>query len=109
MKRAKKKKPAVIEATSEAASSAGIEEQPAPSPDKKAEKPRQPPSPGKQLRLQAGRYLKEIDKELRYALKQQASDRRGKVPRRERHPLGEDRAPGLEEDQRYGHGARESR
>ena len=73
MKRAKKKKPAIVEAPSETASSAGIEEQPAPSPAKAAEKPRQPPSPGRALRLEAGGELRTAVKLRKYAQRQQTN------------------------------------
>jgi hypothetical protein len=52
---------------------AGFEEHPVAAPIKTVEKLPTPPSPGKPLRLEAGRELKAAGKTLKWALKQQSA------------------------------------
>jgi hypothetical protein len=71
MPRPKKKKVMVVEELPEAASSSGVEEHPPSSPAKTdaEQKPSQPPSPGRALRMQVGRELREDLKLFKYTKK----------------------------------------
>ena len=67
MRRAQKKKVTAVQPASKATSSSTIDEPPPPSPPKEVKRLPQPPSPGKQLRVQAGLELKEDRKLLKWA------------------------------------------
>ena len=73
MPRPKKNKVTVVEQAFEMDSCAGFGEHPVAAPIKTVEKLPTPPSPGKPLRLEAGRELKAAGKTLKWALKQQSA------------------------------------
>lgn len=76
MPRPKKKKVTVVQALSETLSRTGVEEQLVRSPVKTMEKlpaPEPPRSPGKPMRLEAGRELKAAGKVLKWAIRQQSA------------------------------------
>jgi len=73
MPRPKKKKVTVVQALSETLSRTGVEEQLVRSPVKTMEKLPAPRSPGKPMRLEAGRELKAAGKVLKWAIRQQSA------------------------------------